>query len=161
MSSEEEDITHFLTHWFSGLMKGLENIQAPSRTTILRECGQACARSYTAQVFHECWQQADGEMTRFLMELAARFPEAEYTQLDTHTLQVHYRTCACDLVRRGWVTSPTLCECSLHNLQANFEQALGKPVTVTLKTSLLRGETACVFEVSLNEVNNHALPTIS
>lgn len=34
-----------------------------------------------------------------------------------------------------------------HNLQVNFEAALGTPVAVTLKASLLHGEEACVFEV--------------
>ncbi len=143
----EDDVAHFLSHWFSGLTKGLENLDAPSRTILLRECGMACARSYTAQVFRECWQRADGDMARFLAELATRFPGATYTPTADDVIQVRYAACGCDLVQRGWVTSPTLCECSAHNLQANFEAALETPVAVTLETSLLRGGEACVFKV--------------
>jgi hypothetical protein len=139
----------FLSYWFDGLTKGLENLDAHSRTTLLRECGQACARSYTAQVFRESWERADGDIARFLAELATRFPASTYTLRSEGTIEVCYDACGCDLVQCGWVTSPVLCECSAHNLQANFEAALGTPVVVELKTSLLRGDEACVFEVSI------------
>ncbi len=140
-------VSHFLSHWFSGLTNGLEGLDAPARTTLLRECGQACARSYTAQVFRESWEQAGDDMARFLVELSFRFPDATYTQTAADTIEARYAACGCDLVQCGWVTSPVLCECSAHNLQANFEAALGAPVAVTLKASLLRGGDVCRFEV--------------
>ncbi|MGC9397344.1 MAG: hypothetical protein ACP5J4_21070 [Anaerolineae bacterium] len=140
-----------MSYWFAGLMRGLEDIDAPARTTLLRACGQACARSYTAQVFRESWERAGGDLARFLAELATRFPASIYTLVSDDTVQVRYDACACDLVQSGWVTSPVLCECSAHNLQANFAAALGTPVVVTLKTSLLRGGEACLFEVRLTK----------
>jgi hypothetical protein len=144
------DYTEFLSYWFDGFAEGLENLDAPSRTTLLRACGQACARSYTAQVFRESWERAGGDMARFLAELATRFPAGTYTLVANNTVEARYAACCgCDLVRCGWVTSPVLCECSAHNLQANFEAALGTPVTAELKASLLRGEEACVFEVHI------------
>ncbi len=139
----------FLSCWFDGLVRGLESLDAPSRTLLLRECGQACARSYTAQVFRESWAQAGGDIRRLLVELASRFPASTYTLVDDDIVEVRYDACGCDLVQAGWVTSPVLCECSAHNLQANFEAALGISVTVTLKTSRLRGGEACLFEVRL------------
>ncbi len=142
-------ILDFLSYWFDGLTKGLERLDAATRTTLLRECGQACARSYTAQVFRESWERAGGDVPRFLAELAARFPASTYMLRDDGTIEVRLGACGCDLVQCGWVTSPLLCECSAHNLQANFEAALGTPVTVTLRASLLRGGEACLFEVQL------------
>jgi hypothetical protein len=146
------DISGFLSHWFDGFVKGLENLDAPARTALLRECGQACARSYTAQVFRESWERAGGDVSRFLAELATRFPASTYTLRDDGTIEVRLDACGCDLVQCGWVTSPALCECSVHNLQANFAAALGMPVTVILKASLLRGGDACLFIVSSSEV---------
>jgi len=143
------ELSDFLSHWFDGLAKGLEKLDAPSRTALLRECGQACARSYTAQVFRECWERAGGDVPRFLAELVTRFSASTYTLRDDGTIEARLGACGCDLVQAGWVTSPVLCECSVHNLHANFEAALGTPVTVTLKASLLRGGEACVFEVRL------------
>ena len=140
---------NFLSHWFDGLTKGLEKLDALSRTMLLRECGQACARSYTAQVFRESWEQAGGDVACFLTELAICFRASTYTLRDDGIVEVRYAACGCDLVQCGWVTSPALCECSVHNLQANFAVALGTPVTVILKASLLRGGEACLFEVRL------------
>jgi len=141
----------FLSYWFDGFMRGVEDLDAPSRTTLLRACGQACARSYTAQVFREAWERAGGDTVRFLAELATRFPASIYTLVAADTVEVRYDACACDLVQAGWVTSPVLCECAVHNLKANFVAALGTPVAVTLKASLLREGEACLFELRLTE----------
>jgi hypothetical protein len=149
-SQSDKEFSHFATHWFSGLMNGLESVAPSTRETILRECGKACAESYTARVFEKAWQQS-ADMEAFLDELAIRFPEATYEQLDPRTIKVRYATCECDLVKRGLVESPTICECSAYNLEENFEHSLGTPVTVTIESSILRGETHCAFLVSLEK----------
>ena len=146
-ASLEKEFSHFATHWFSGLMNGLESVDASARETILRECGKACAQSYTAGVFEDAWRQS-ADMEAFLAELAIRFPEATYEQLNPRTIEVRYATCNCDLVKRGLVESPLMCECSAHNLQENF-CALGIPVTVKVEGSILRGQTQCTLLVTL------------
>jgi hypothetical protein len=142
------DKDRFLTHWFSGLLRGLEGIDAPARTAILRRCGQACADSYTAAIFQETRAQSS-DLAGFLALLAARFPEATYELLAPRTIRVCYDDCACDLVRRGWVRSPLLCECSAHNLQENFERTWGLETSVSLEASILAGAPRCIFLVSL------------
>jgi hypothetical protein len=143
----DKELQHFLTHWFSGLINGLESVAAPARATILRACGQACAASYTAEVFQRAREQS-ADTEGFLARLAAEFPEATYTLLAPNTIRVCYTHCACDLVRRGWVQSPLLCGCSVYNLKENFERALGMPVEVTLERSILGGASRCVFLIS-------------
>ena len=147
-ASAEKEFSHFATHWFSGLMSGLESVDASARETILRECGKACAESYTAGVFEDAWRHS-ADMEAFLAELAIRFPEATYEQLGPLTIRVRYATCECDLVKRRLVKSPVICECSAHNLQENF-CALGIPVTVTVEGSILRGQTQCTLLVTLD-----------
>lgn len=150
MPEWDETIKHFMTCWFTGLMSGLESVDDSAQQAILRECGKACAQSYTAAVFQEARKQSV-DLDAFLIALAARFPEATYELLTPCTIQVRYSSCACDLVRQGWVQSPLICECSAHNLRENFERALGLPVTVTLETSILRGATDCLFTVALEK----------
>jgi hypothetical protein len=147
-ASWDQAFSHFLTHWFSGLMDGLESLAPSARQTILRECGKACAQSYTAGVFEEAWRHS-ADTEAFLAELAIRFPEAAYEQLGPHTIRVRYATCECDLVKRGLAKSPVICECSAHNLQENF-CALGIPVTATVEGSILRGQTQCTLIVTLD-----------
>ncbi|MGC9974312.1 MAG: hypothetical protein ABSC36_02825, partial [Gaiellaceae bacterium] len=93
--------------WFSGLMSGLESVDESAREAILRECGKACARSYSAGVFQEARKDSDG-MESFLAALAARFPGATYELLGAETIRVRYASCACDLVETGLVTSPLI-----------------------------------------------------
>lgn len=152
LTKQHKELIHFMRYWFSGLLSGLERVDGPARTTILRECGKACAQSYTAGVFQDAWQQS-ADMDAFLAELGARFPEATYEKIDLHTIRVSYSHCACDLVQCGLVQSPLLCECSAHNLQENLECALETSVTITFQSSILRGEPRCVFLVSLENIH--------
>jgi hypothetical protein len=147
MNNEQQS---FLAYWFSGFINGLEQVDEISQDRILRACGLACAESYTSQAFDEARQQSYN-MDSFLAQLARKFPEAVYENIDEQNILVHYHDCACDLVRQGWVKSPILCRCSTNNLRQNFEKALGKPVQVKLKSSILGGAEKCSFEVLLLE----------
>jgi hypothetical protein len=149
----DEGLQHFMTYWFSGLMSGLEGVDERARKTILRECGKSCAHSYTAQVFQDA-RRHSADMDAFLAQLGVSFPEAAYERVGPHTIRVSYHRCECDLVTCGLAKSPLLCECSVHNLQENFERSLGTSVAVTIESSILRGGSHCVFLVSLGEVTS-------
>ncbi len=156
MSHVDDDLKHFMKFWFAGFTEGLENADSAARDSILRECGKACAGSYTAEVFREARKASGGtggSMAGFLAALSERFPDSTYQLLDAapgaETIRVRYSRCGCDLVENGLVTSPVICGCSAHNLRENFEQALGEPVTVTLESSILGGAGHCEFLVSL------------
>lgn len=160
MPEIDRDLKNFMEFWFSGFASGLENIDESARDAVLRECGKACARSYTAGVFREAWNEST-DMAEFLAALGERFPDASYELLDAEpgarpgaepgaeTIRVRYSRCGCDLVETGLVTSPLICDCSAHNLRENFAQALERPVAVTLESSILRGATRCEFSVVL------------
>jgi hypothetical protein len=150
MPEWDSELKHFMTHWFSGLIEGLESVNQESRETILTECGKTCARSYTLQVFQDARQHST-DLDTFLGHLATRFPEAAYERLDAHTIHVTYIRCECDLVKCGLVSSPILCECSARNLQENFYHSLGTPVLVTIEASILGGDPQCVFLVTLED----------
>jgi hypothetical protein len=144
----DEGVRDFLTHWFSGLMNGLESVDEVARKAILRECGKGCAVSYTAEVFQDARERSI-DMEAFLAVLAAKLPEATYARLSSSTIRVGYTRCGCDLVQSGLVRSSSICGCSAYSLQENFERALGIPVSVTLESSILEGAPECAFLVSL------------
>jgi hypothetical protein len=150
MPEWDPELERFMTYWFSGLVRGLERVDQESRETILAECGQACARSYTLQAFQDTRQHSTGLET-FLAHLATSFPEAIYERLDAHTIRATYVRCECDLVKCGLVGSPILCECSACNLQENLEQSLGASVSVTIKASILGGDPQCVFVATIED----------
>jgi len=140
-----------MKYWFAGLIKGLERLDEPAQEAVLRTCGEACADSYSAEMFQLARAQSD-DLEGFLTALTERFPEASYELLAADRLRVHYRFCACDLVTMGLVTSPLICRCSRHNLREDFERALHVPVEVTLEASILQGAPHCSFLVRLGEV---------
>jgi hypothetical protein len=148
MPEWDEDVKDFMTYWFSGLVNGLEDVDDPARQVILRQCGKACAASYTAGVFLDARARSP-DMEGFLADLVARFPGSTYELLNPTTIQVRYQRCACDLVRLGLVKSALICDCSVYNLQENFTRALASPVHVTLQSSILGGAPECTFLVSL------------
>jgi len=146
----DEGLKHFMTHWFSGLMRGLEEVDDGARETVLRACGKACAHSYTVQRFQEA-RRDSADLDGFLAQLADKFSGARYEKIAPHTIRVSYEQCTCDLVTHGLVTSPLLCECSVHSLRENFERSLETSVTVVIESSLLRGGNRCALLVSLEE----------
>ena len=55
--------------------------------------------------------------------------------------------CFCPLLSAAEHSSPAACACSLGWQKHTWETLLQKPVTVTLKESVLRGGRRCVFEI--------------
>ena len=150
MGEWDGGLKDFFTHWFSGLVEGLEGVDAASRTVILSACGKACAHSYTVQIFQEA-RQNSSSIDSFLEALAVRLPAACYERVGPNSIRVTYRECGCDLVRLGLVSSPLLCECSAHNLQENLECSWGRVASVEIQTSILRGGEQCVLTVTMAE----------
>jgi hypothetical protein len=150
MDPQDKGLRHLLEYWFSGLMSGLAVVDEEAREKILRECGRACAQSYTAQAFLDVRRQS-ADLDGFLARLALNFPEAAYERIGPCSVKVSYVRCECDLATSGLVDFPLLCACSAYNLQENFARSLGIPVTVTLQSSILRGEPNCTLLVSWDE----------
>jgi hypothetical protein len=149
MDEIEPGLKEFLDYWFAGCMRGLEELDGPSRAKVLSECGKACAQSYTVQVFREV-KEKSADADSFWRNLSARGSGSKYDKLAANTIRATYNSCGCDLVRLGLVKSPALCECSAANLRENIEQSLGIPASVTVETSILRGGKQCVLIVALN-----------
>ncbi len=144
MDEIEKGLKEFLDYWFTGFMRGMESLDEPSRRQVFRECGKACAQSYTVQVFREVRQNSEG-LDSFLRNLSQKGSGSKYERVGTNTIKATYYTCGCDLVRLGLVKSPALCECSAANLRENLQQALGISVSVEVESSILRGGTSCVL----------------
>jgi hypothetical protein len=150
ISEWDRGARHFLEYWFAGLMNGLESLDEPGQEAILRQCGKACAESYTAEVFQHA-RKNSANLEGFLAILAASFPDASYQQLTPKTIRVRYSQCGCDLVKEGLIKSPLICGCSVYNLRENFERAWGIPASVALESSILDGAPQCSFLVSLEK----------
>jgi hypothetical protein len=132
----------FLAHWLAGFARGIAQLDPPSRSALLRECGERCSDSHTADVFRDAFSRSR-ELDEFVRYLEGAFGNATYSASGRKTLADRYAACGCDRVKKGRVTTPLLCECSAFSLQANLERALGLPVRITLGETILGGAKRC------------------
>lgn len=140
----------FLKYWFNGFEASLNKIDDRDREIIFEECGKACSNSYTRKIYLDEYKNSSS-INEFLEQLMYRFPEIKYKIIkDNEIIELTYCYCGCDLVKSGYITSSSLCECSKKSLQYNWESVLGKgKVKVKLLQSILEGSSSCKFEICI------------
>ena len=107
------------------------------------ECG-------TLQIYKDLYEQATGDLGRFFA-IADELPgvRCETVEKDA-AYNLYFLECTCELHKRGYVSTPLLCECSrqsiiyvLHSLWP------GKTFNVTICESVLRGSKHCKMRISV------------
>ena len=72
-----------------------------------------------------------------------------------HVYRLAFLECTCELCKKGYVTTPLLCECSrqsvIYSLKCLWKD---KHFTVTLCHSILRGGTDCEMRIEVESKNN-------
>ncbi len=144
----DKQLEKFFRYWFSGFESGLKNIDSGSGNKVLQCCGEACADSYTRDIFRQA-KVKSSNLGEFLKNLSKKFPAARYRLISGDTISAVYNKCGCDIVSKGFIKSPLFCNCSAANLKANFQTALGKKIEVELKNSILGGADRCSFLVKI------------
>jgi len=142
-----------LQEWVETLLTGLDDkVDVETRTRLLEACGQTCA------VHHGDLEEArrlrgfSGGIDELLVELNRQVGWCGEWHREGDTVTSVCETCGCPLVRDGLIElSPIFCECSRGFVQALFETALEKPVTVELRQAIGRGDPVCRFEVSAEQ----------
>lgn len=137
----------FLKYWFQGFENAVMTLDEESKSRIFKECGKACAESYTKEIYLYAKSNAKNE-EEFLELLRSAFPELTIEKKEGDSYLITYKYCACDLVQQDFVKSPHLCECSRQSLLYNWENIFGKDnVEVELLQSILQGDPCCKFYV--------------
>lgn len=139
----------FFTHWFHGLSQGLTELDTPALDTLMTRCGEACSASFSERVYREQYAAA-GTLDEFLAGLSRAFGDMQARRTGPREAEIDYTFCTCDLVRKGYITDPKLCLCSLKSLRHNWEAVLGEgSVDCRMRQSILRGDDRCRFTVTL------------
>ncbi|MBU4267555.1 MAG: hypothetical protein KJ808_01725 [Acidobacteria bacterium] len=122
-----------------------ENLDNASRGKILQGLGSQCAQDYGP-----FFNKYRGDLEGFLAKIKTAWVEqADYNE-KTGILRVVGKPapCACPLVKAGR-TPAEFCDCSRGWTQAAFSTVLGKPVTVEIEESVLRGGSRCSFCIGI------------
>ena len=138
-----------LSDWFKGFEDGIARLTETQKETFFRECGRNCVQCGTLQIYKDLYEQATGDLDRFFA-IADEQPGVRCETVEKGTVyDLYFLECTCELHKRGYVSTPLLCECSrqsiiyvLHSLWP------GKTFNVTICESVLRGSKHCKMRIS-------------
>jgi len=134
----------FVRERFADLMSIMgECVDNATRDKILRKLGHECAQEEAP--FFEKYR---GDLPGFLEAIKKRWADRTEYDETTGVLRVIGKIprCVCPLVKAGR-TPGDFCACTTGWNQFAFSTVLGKPVTVELEESVLRGSTRCTHRI--------------
>ena len=139
-----------LSDWFKGFEKGIARLSPEQRSAFFSECGKNCVDGGTLSIYRKLYEDAGGNMDVFF-QLANGLPGVKGEVVEKG--KVYYLTfleCTCHLCKKGYVTTPMLCECSrqsvLYSLQSLWK---GRDFQVKLCHSILQGEPDCKMRIKV------------
>ena len=142
-----------LSDWFKGFEKGIARLSPEQRSAFFSECGKNCVDGGTLSIYRKLYEDAGGDMDVFF-QLANGLPGVKGEVVEKG--KVYYLTfleCTCHLCKKGYVTTPILCECSrqsvLYSLQSLWK---GRDFQVKLCHSILQGEPDCKMRIEVISV---------
>lgn len=139
-----------LSDWFKGFEKGIARLSPEQRSAFFSECGRNCVDGGTLSIYRKLYEDAGGDMDVFF-QLANGLPGVKGEVVEKG--RIYYLTfleCTCHLCKKGYVTTPLLCECSrqsvLYSLQSLWK---GRDFQVKLCHSILQGEPNCKMRIEV------------
>ena len=142
-----------LSDWFKGFEKGIARLSPEQRSAFFSECGKNCVDGGTLSIYRKLYENAGGDMDVFF-QLANGLPGVKGEVAEKG--RIYYLTfleCTCHLCKKGYVTTPMLCECSrqsvLYSLQSLWK---GRDFQVKLCHSILQGEPNCKMRIEVEFV---------
>ena len=113
-----------LSDWFKGFEKGIARLSPEQRSAFFSECGKNCVDGGTLSIYRKLYEDAGGDMDVFF-QLANGLPGVKGEVVEKG--KVYYLTfleCTCHLCKKGYVTTPMLCECSRQSCPLLFAKPL-------------------------------------
>ena len=139
-----------LLDWFKGFEKGIARLSPEQRSAFFSECGKNCVDGGTLSIYRKLYEDAGGDMDVFF-QLANGLPGVKGEVVEKG--RIYYLTfleCTCHLCKKGYVTTPMLCECSrqsvLYSLQSLWK---GRDFQVKLCHSILQGKPDCKMRIEV------------
>lgn len=114
---------------------------------ILRPCGHRCIGESVIQKAKDI-HQATHSLPEFLDAMNAQHIGGGHLHLEGDAIVVIYDHCYCGTAKNTKNMPPIYCECSAGWCERLFSEVFGKPVRVTIRSTVLRQDPHCAFEVT-------------
>ena len=133
-----------LSDWFKGFEKGIARLSPEQRSAFFSECGKNCVDDGTLSIYRKLYEDAGGDMDVFF-QLANGLPGVKGEVVENY---LTFLECTCHLCKKGYITTPMLCECSrqsvLYSLRSLWK---GRDFQVKLCHSILQGGKDCKMRI--------------
>lgn len=136
--------------WFKGFEKGIAKLTAEQREQFFSECGKNCVNGGTLSVYRKLYEDAKGDLDVFFQmanDLSGVKGEVVEKGRIYHLI---FLACTCDLCKKGYITTPLLCECSrqsvIYSMQSLWEEL---KFNITLCHSILQGKRECKIRIEV------------
>ena len=144
-----------LSDWFKGFEDGIARLTETQKETFFRECGRNCVQCGTLQIYKDLYEQAAGDLGLFFAKVD-ELPGVRCEMVEKDAVyNLYFLECTCELHKRGYVSTPLLCECSrqsiiyvLHSLWKD------RAFRVTICESILRGSRYCKMQIETTDNGN-------
>jgi predicted ArsR family transcriptional regulator len=134
--------------WLCNLIAGLEKtVDDDALKAVLEDCGRKCQSQSTVRKARTIYERTK-DIDTFLTEFGATYKHLHREKDGTYVV---YPKCYCTKVNKmpqGQMPA-IYCNCSVGWAKALFEGALGRPVDVTLETSIIAGDNECRLKIGL------------
>jgi len=134
--------------WITCLIAGLDkHIDEETRAKVLEQCGRQCQSQSFIKKARGIYQKSKN-VTNFLDKFGQVY---KHLHREGDKVYIIYPKCYCSYVKEipQGKLSATYCNCSRGWAKALFEGALGKPVEVIMKETIVKGDKQCRFQIVL------------
>ena len=139
-----------LSDWFNGFQKGLARLSLEQRAAFFSECSKICVNGGTLSIYRKLYEDANGDMDVFF-QMANGLPGVKGEVVEKG--RVYYLTfleCTCGLCKKGYVTTPLLCECSRQSVIYSLQSLWAEwKFDVRLCHSILQGKHECKIRIEV------------
>ena len=136
--------------WFKGFEKGIAKLTAEQREQFFSECGKNCVNGGTLSVYRKLYEDAKGDLDVFF-QMANDLPGVKGEVVEKGRIyHLIFLACTCDLCKKGYITTPLLCECSrqsvIYSMQSLWRE---RKFNVMLCHSILQGKRDCKIRIEV------------
>lgn len=136
--------------WFKGFEKGIAKLTAEQREQFFSECGKNCVNGGTLSVYRKLYEDAKGDLDVFF-QMANDLPGVKGEVVEKGRIyHLIFLACTCDLCKKGYITTPLLCECSrqsvIYSMQSLWEEL---KFNITLCHSISQGKRECKIRIEV------------
>jgi hypothetical protein len=138
------------SEWWKAMVERSKDIIGKDKTVeVLTSCGKMCCGITSRKRAKQAMAES-GNLEELVSNLnRRRLGGGRFVLRDGHTIVGGYGKCYCGQVKhsKGPFEDLTYCHCSAGWYGQLFETALGRPVKVEVRKSIICGAEACEFEI--------------